>query len=176
MRLIIILLISASLCAGGTLIRMKDYLCGCEYCETVNAGEPLDIGRHMMLCHSWREATLKTIEIMNKTKKPKLKNKNKTKLNKTESNNQIANQNHPNEKEHEWRQDNTGDWVFSNLLNKDGWIYREDAGWLWTFNKKRFFYSEHYGWLYNYIFHQRRVFYWYDRRIWILPGKLPKPC
>ena len=113
---------------------------------------------------------------MNKTKKPKLKNKNKTKLNKTESNNQIANQNHPNEKEHEWRQDNTGDWVFSNLLNKDGWIYREDAGWLWTFNKKRFFYSEHYGWLYNYIFHQRRVFYWYDRRIWILPGKLPKPC
>jgi hypothetical protein len=178
MRLLGFLLILANPCSGGTIIQIKDFICGCEYCDTVDTGEPLDISTHMMLCHSWRGSISKTIEIMNRTKKPKLKDRNETKANKTERNNQIANQNRPNKETHEWKQDDTGDWEFSgknNLLNKDGWVYREEAGWFWTFNNKMFLYSEHYGWLYNYTFHRRRVFYWYDRRLWILPNKLPKP-
>ena len=171
MRLLVFLLISSNLCSGGTIIQIKDFICGCEYCDTVNTGEPLDIGRHMIMCHSWKEATLKTIKIMNETKKPKLTDRNKTEA---KPKNKTANAKKPNKQKHEWSQDSDGTWVFSNenhLLNKDGWIYRESMGWLWSFNKKMFLYSEYYGWLYNYKFNGKRVFYWYDRRKWILPTK-----
>ena len=176
MRLISFLLLFSSLCVGATTIQIKDFICGCEYCDTVNTGEPLDIGRHMIMCHSWREATLKTIRIMNETKKPKLKNKDSAGT-KQKQKTEIANKKNPNKHHHRWSQDNTGTWTYSDenyLLNNDGWMYREDLGWLWSFNKKTFLYSEHYGWLYNYSANNRRIYYWYDRRGWYRPSKIPQ--
>ena len=58
------LLIVCNLFAGRYYPQVKDFICGCEYCETVHVGQPLDIGYHMMHCHSWRESTLKTMKIM----------------------------------------------------------------------------------------------------------------
>ena len=65
------LLFASSLLAKRYYPQVKDFLCGCDYCETVHAGEPLDIGYHMMHCHSWRDSTLKTIRIMEQMKKEK---------------------------------------------------------------------------------------------------------
>ena len=177
MRLFIFLLIPLSFCEGRTVVQIKDFICGCEYCETVNTGEPLDIGRHMIMCHSWREATLKTMEIMRASKKPKLEDKNisKIKENKEIEKTKIANEKEPNKHHHRWSQDNAGTWTYSDenyLLNNDGWLYREDLGWLWSFNKKTFLYSEHYGWLYNYLFDKYKIYYWYDRRAWMTPRDL----
>lgn len=170
MRIIILLLSLANISFAGRIIQLKDFLCGCEYCETVNRGEPLDIGRHMIMCHSWREATLKTMAIMEATKKPKLKDKNTsetTKIKQIETT-KISDQKKSNEPT--WSKDKTGTWTYSDesyLLNNNGWMYLEDLGWLWTFNKKTFLYSEHYGWLYNYLFDKYRIYYWYDRRAWM---------
>ena len=72
MRLIMILLTLPSICLSNTIIQIKDFLCGCNHCATVSTGEPLDIASHMILCESQREGMLKTIEIMNRTKKPEL--------------------------------------------------------------------------------------------------------
>ena len=179
MRLIIILLILASPCVGRTIVQIKDFLCGCKYCETINTGEALDIGRHMISCHSWRDATLKTMALMNQTKKPKLKDINKTKIevSKNKEINKTTNQNYSNKQNYKWSKDIEGDWTFSdfnNLLNKDGWIYKEHIGWLWTFNRATFLYSEKYGWLYNYSFNNRKVYYWYDRRRWVFSNKIHK--
>ena len=52
---------------------MKDFLCGCEYCQTVNSGEPLDIAGHMIRCHSWREGMQETIDMLQKSRVPKVK-------------------------------------------------------------------------------------------------------
>ena len=177
MRLIIILLILTSPCVGRTIIQIKDFLCGCEYCKTIDTGEALDIGRHIISCHSWRDATLKTMALMNKTKKPKLKDKTEIESSEIKESSQITNDNQSNKQNYKWHKDAEDNWIFSdlnNLLNNDGWIYREYIGWLWAFNKKIFLYSEKYGWLYNYSFNNKKIYYWYDRRKWIFPNKIPK--
>lgn len=179
MRLFIFLLIPLSFCTGTTVVQMKDFICGCEYCKTVNTGEPLDIGRHMIMCHSWREGMRKTIEIMNATKKPKIQDRITTDI---ETNNQaqktkIANEKEPNNNHHRWTQDNAGEWTFSDenyLLNNNGWIYKKNTGWLWSFNRKTFLYSQQHGWIYNYLINNKSIYYWYDRRRWILPSQLPQ--
>tara|TARA_Y100000592_G_scaffold98133_1_gene170445 strand:+ start:685 stop:1215 length:531 start_codon:yes stop_codon:yes gene_type:complete len=173
MRLVIVFLLLTSTCFSSRIIQLKDFLCGCDYCVTVPTQEPLDIGRHMIMCHSSREATLKTMEIMRQTKKPKVKEKKeiaKSEQPKQES----AIKEWEKQSEHQWKKDIDGSWLYSTSYHLiDSWLYREDAGWLWSFNKGRFFFSEKYGWLYNYMFRQRRLFYWYDRRVWILPRDLP---
>ena len=112
---------------------------------------------------------------MNKTKKPKLKDRTEIESNEIKENSQITNDNEPNKRNHKWSKDIEGDWTFSNFnnsLNNDGWIYKEHMGWLWTFNRKAFLYSDKYGWLYNYFFNNRKIYYWYDRRRWIFPNKI----
>jgi hypothetical protein len=179
MRLIIILLILTSSCIGKGIIQIRDFLCGCDYCETVDTGQPMHIGDHMIRCHSWRKGMAKTIELMNKTRKPELQDRNETQieLNKAEENLKIMNEIEPNKRKHEWVQDNEGEWTFSDenyLLNNNGWLYKESMGWIWSFNKKIFLYSENYGWLYNYSFNNQKIHYWYNRRKWISPKKLPQ--
>ena len=160
---------------GGTIIQIKDFLCGCDYCKTVPTGQPLDIASHMMLCDSQRQGMLKTIEVMNSMKKPKLEDKNLTKIEENKQKPKTSRETSSDYQKHKWTQDNEGTWIFSNeeqLLNKDGWMYREDIGWLWSFNKKTFLYSEIYGWLYNYHFNKYKIYYWYDKRGWFRPKKL----
>ena len=114
---------------------------------------------------------------MNKTKKPKLKDKTEIESNEIKESSQITNDNQSNKQNYKWHKDVEDNWIFSdlnNLLNNDGWIYREYIGWLWAFNKKIFLYSEKYGWLYNYSFNNKKIYYWYDRRKWIFPNKIPK--
>ena len=114
---------------------------------------------------------------MNSIKKPKLEEKNADEIKANKEKPKIANARNPNKQKHEWSQDNEGVWTYSDevyLLNNDGWIYREDLGWLWSFNKKTFLYSEHHGWLYNYLFNKYKIYYWYDRRRWIRPSELPR--
>ena len=98
MRIIILLLFLANISFAGRIIQLKDFLCGCEYCVTVPTQEPLDIGRHMIMCHSSREATLKTLAIMEATKKPKLEDKNTSEIiaNKSIKKTKIANEKNPN--------------------------------------------------------------------------------
>lgn len=64
-------LMVCNLFAGRYYPQIKDFICGCEYCETVSTSEPLDIGRHMIRCHSWRDATMNAISIMEQMKKEK---------------------------------------------------------------------------------------------------------
>ena len=76
--------------------QIKDFLCGCDYCETVLPGEPLVIGRHMIMCDSWRESTMNTFRIMQEMKQQKSAANEydvngSTKNNGVDSNNNINN-------------------------------------------------------------------------------------
>ena len=175
MRLVTLLMLSILPCFSSTTIQVRDFLCGCEYCKTVNPHEPLDIGGHMIRCHSWRKGMQKTMEMMNQTKKPEVIKREVPKENNAIKKENPENPQTPNSK-HKWDKDIDGAWIYSKQYSLiDSWLYREDSGWFWAFNKGTFLFSENYGWLYNYIFNKRRIFYWYDKRAWILPKDLPKP-
>jgi len=169
------------------VIQLKDFLCGCDHCETVSTSEPLDIGRHMIMCHSWRESTMKTIRIMEQMKKekeledqygipiedtlptyhvPKKNEKSQVEENFSEEPKTIHN-------DHTWREHDIHGWNYSataqNLPNSEGWIYREDLKWVWTFSEKEnFLYSMDYGWFYAMRYKDHRLLYWYDRKYWLL--------
>ena len=156
--------------SAGRIIQMKDFLCGCAHCETVPTQEPLDIGRHMIMCHTWREATMKTMEIMRETEKPKIKiiKKERKKVTRDRADSHVDIYN-----DYKWRENEVYGWTYSNthqvMSLDDMWRYLERLGWVWSFGKqKRFLYSEKYGWLYLMNHKGTRVLYWYDRRIWVL--------
>ena len=175
-----------------TIVQLKDFLCDCEYCETVSTSEPLDIGRHMISCHSWRDATIKTMRIMEQMKKEKeledqsgipiedtlpalvVPKKRETKIEEkiTEKPKTIHN-------DHTWREHDLHGWNYSataqNLPNSEGWIYREDIKWVWTFSEEEnFLYSIDYGWFYAMRYQNYRLLYWYDRRYWLLAETFDK--
>ena len=176
MRFIAVLLMLPSICFSNTIVQMKDFLCGCDHCVTVPTGEPLDIASHLILCHETRAGMLKTIEIMNRTKKPKLPKL--PKINKTETNKTMNKHLKQNKENFSWNKDAYGDWQYSNQINHfnstDSWVYKPNIGWLWSFNKNKFLYSEKFGWLYNQVVNNKKIFYWYDRRKWILSRDLSK--
>lgn len=172
--------------------QIVDFLCGCEYCETVSRSEPLIIGEHMLRCHSWRDSMKKTIEIMNQSKPnpfdipardllPKEnKEKNKEiKVEKVKEKEPIMNVVDDPYSEYEWRFVPEHGWTYSTLEQvsplTSTWIYREDLGWVYSFNfAPSFLYSAEYGWLYTQVYRGRRLIYWYDRRMWILASQFKK--
>ena len=174
MRSLVTLLLLPSVCLSGTIIQIKDYLCGCKHCESVPSSQPLDIASHMMLCESQREGMLKTIEIMNRTKKPKIKQIKETKEETMKEKNTAEGK----ASNYKWNKNLDGEWEYSNPINQlnaiDSWVYKPHIGWLWSYNNGKFLYSEKFGWLYNLFMNNKRIFYWYDRRRWILSKEISK--
>tara|TARA_Y100000361_G_C11159602_1_gene346300 strand:- start:227 stop:787 length:561 start_codon:yes stop_codon:yes gene_type:complete len=162
---------------AGTVIQIKDFLCGCAYCKTVDTGEPLDIGRHMVMCHGWREATLKTMKIMELTKKPEVKVEKRKEVPQHKIIREQADEHVNIYNDYMWRQENIlHGWSYSTthqaFSQEDIWLYLEDFGWVWTLGKERkFLYTEHNGWIYLMLYKNTRVMYWYDRRIWMTVSK-----
>ena len=161
---------------AGTIIQLKDFLCGCEYCVTVPTQEPLDIGRHMIMCHSWRDATLKTMKIMEQMKKPEIKIKKREEKPDNKKIKEQLDEHVDIYNDYKWRKDEAYGWTYSTTYQtmnlKDMWRYLEDLGWVWSFGReKKFLYSENHGWIYNTIYKSKRVLYFYDRRIWMLASR-----
>ena len=162
---------------AGTIIQIKDFLCGCDHCDTVSTGEPLDIGRHMIMCHSWRKGMQKTMEVMRQTQKPEVEVKEigdpkESKIIKDQPDENINIYN-----DYKWRDDPIHGWAYATthqvISSEDMWLYRRDLGWVWTFGEERkFLYSEDYGWIYNIIYKSKRVLYFYDKRIWLLASRI----
>ena len=157
--------------------QMKDFLCGCEYCETVDTGEPLDIGGHLIRCHSWRKGMQKTMELMRKTEQPKIEIEIRAEQpNEIEENflgETLDNVDNP-YSDYTWKETELHGWAYATTnqvnFNTDQWIHLEDLGWVWSIaNPRNFTYSYDYGWIYTTIYQHSRVLYWYDRRRWILP-------
>ena len=183
------LLVFPCIVYARTIIQLKDFLCGCEYCETVSTSEPLDIGRHMIRCHSWRDATLKTMNIMEQMKKEKeLEDKYGIPIEDTLPSYAVPKKQEKKVEEifseepktihndHTWREHDLHGWNYSataqNLPNSEGWIYREDIKWVWTFSEKEnFLYSIDYGWFYAMRYQNHRLLYWYDRKYWLLANE-----
>ena len=151
----------------GALVQMKDFLCGCDYCETVNRQEPLDIGGHMMRCHSWKKGMQKTMEEMRKGQDVKA-----TPAITTPPPQKIPSPRSVVSPNHKWQFNFTHGWVYSNpkepLHLYSGWIYREDLKWVWLFERNKFMYSPTHGWLFNLYYLNHSFIYWYDRRAWTL--------
>jgi hypothetical protein len=165
--------------------QIKDFLCGCDYCETVLPGEPLVIGRHMIMCDSWRESTMNTFRIMQEMKQQKLNDKHgvpiedtlptysvPSKHEQTEIEENFSEEPKTIHNDHTWRVHDVHGWNYSataqNLPNSEGWIYREDIKWVWTFSEKEnFLYSVDYGWFYAMSYKNYRLLYWYDRKYWL---------
>ena len=167
---------------AGRIIQLKDFLCGCEYCNTVPTGEPLDIGRHMIMCHSWRDATLKTMEIMEQMKKPDVKIEKREEQTKNKIIREEADEHVNIYNDYMWRQENIlHGWSYSTTHQtfslEDMWLYLEDFGWTWTFGQeKAFLYTEHNGWIYLMLYKNTRILYWYDRRIWMTVSRFKQEC
>lgn len=155
--------------AIAPLLEMDDFLCGCEYCITVDKGEPLDIANHMMRCHGWREGMRETMEAMKESQVPEVEVE---KLQKKEVTIDGRKERDADFKDYIWQEDELYGWTFSNFnntsLNEDQWIYLEFLGWSWSpaFNR-RFIYSYNYQWIYIDSYLNNKIIYWYDRRIWM---------
>ena len=171
--------------------QMKDFLCGCEYCETVDTGEPLDIGGHMIRCHSWRKGMQRTMELMRQSQgnadgtmhqnqgipdQPKIEVETRTEE-PTEIEENFLGENLTNEidpyKDYTWKETELHGWAYATTnqvnFNQDQWIHLEDLGWVWSMaNARNFTYSYDYGWIYTILYRNSRVLYWYDRRRWLL--------
>ena len=182
------LLITSSLLAKRYYPQVKDFLCGCDYCETVHAGEPLDIGYHMMNCHSWRKSMIKTMKMMEESKPDPFgipvrdtlpdyskKNfseepKNVHKVDTTIKEPQLSIIDDP-YNDYEWRYIDNHGWTYSTTIqstSNDTWIYREDLGWVFSFGfEQNFLYSEDHGWFYTMRYNDLNILYWYDRRYWL---------
>ena len=179
MRYVILLLMSVCTLSAGTIIQIKDFLCGCDYCKTVDTGEPLDIGRHMIMCHGWRDATLKTMEVMEEMKKAKIE----------EDTPQVTvpvPEDHP-EPQTDPTTGITYDWQYTDQLGPvfadvnhiqfdvDQWLYLEQIEWVWMMaNRPEFIFSYDYGWLYVYRYLGHKLYYWYDKRMWVFSRHLYK--
>lgn len=171
-------------CDARSVIQIKDFLCGCEYCVTVSPNEPLDIGRHMIRCHSWRDSTLKTVQMMEDMDK-----ENPYDIPAAEMFETLADRITPPKPpepeltivddpfiDYTWKQTSLG-WTYSSDTHMIGdiWMYTQKHGWLWSVSfLPDFMYSTYYGWLYKYIYNRHDVFYWYDRRMWVFPKDLHK--
>ena len=64
------LLIVCNLFANRYYPQIEDFLCGCDYCESLNKHEPLDIGFHIMQHKAWRDGLIKTMDLMNRKLDP----------------------------------------------------------------------------------------------------------
>jgi hypothetical protein len=153
--------------------QMKDFLCGCEYCVTVNRGEPLDIASHFMRCHSWRKGMQETIDMMRKSQVPEVRVEELQKKEKRkEEDFTDEDKRDPSFGSYSWEEDELYGWIFSDFdgmsLNMDRWIYLEFLGWSWApaFDK-RLVYSYEYQWIYIDFYLNNRIIYWYDRRRWL---------
>ena len=162
---------------GEIGIQMNDLLCGCEYCETVDKGFPLDLASHMIRCHSWRKGMQKTMELMRQTEQPKIEVEIRAEEPRQIEENFLG-ENLTNEidpySDYTWKETELHGWAYATTnqvnFNKDQWIHLEDLGWVWSIaNPKNFTYSYDYGWIYTILYQNTRVLYWYDRRRWILP-------
>ena len=187
----LLIMLSLKLTYGEIGPQMKDFLCGCEYCETVDTGEPLDIAGHMIRCHSWRKGMQRTMELMRQSQgnvnetmhqnqgipdQPKIEVETRTEEPAIEEN--FSWENLTNEidpyKDYTWKETELHGWAYATTnqvnFNKDQWIHLEDLGWVWSMaNARNFTYSYEHGWIYTILYRKTRVLYWYDRRRWILP-------
>ena len=182
------LVIVCNLFAGRYYPQVTDFLCGCDYCETVLPGEPLDIGYHMMRCHSWRKSMLKTMKIMQESKpdpfgipvRDTLPDYSRKNFSEEPNNVHKVDTNIKEPKlsiiddpynDYEWRYIDNHGWTYSTTIQSttnDTWIYREDLGWVFSFGvEQNFLYSEEHGWFYTMRYNDRNVLYWYDRRYWL---------
>ena len=182
------LLIVCNLFASRYYPQIEDFLCGCNYCESVNKHEPLDIGYHMTRCHTWSKSMQKTMKIMEERKPdpfgipardmlpdPSRKNfseepNNVHKVDTTLKEPKLEIIYDPYD-DYEWRYIDNHGWTYSTTIQSsthDTWIYREDLGWVFSFGiEANFLYSEEYGWFYSMWYNDRYILYWYDRRYWL---------
>lgn len=168
---------------AGTIVQIKDFLCGCDYCVTVNTSEPLDVSRHMIMCHSWRDATMKTMKIMEEMKQQKIDDMQGEHIQDTLPTFKVPERNDSTpivksepqtiHNDYQWRAHEDHGWTYSttsqHTLNFEGWLYREDLKWVWLFGDDReFMYSVEHGWFYALRHNNHRLLYWYDRKYWLL--------
>ena len=160
------------LCSANAEIgpQLRDFLCGCEYCKTVRTGEPLDIGSHMLRCHSWRVGMQKTIDLMNQTSRPNVvveeKPANVT-VTAAEDDDRLPHE------DYSWKVTEQFGWAYATTgqlqFDIDQWLYIDRLKWVWTIaGEPRYLYSYDYGWLYTRLYIDSRIYYWYDKRRWFL--------
>jgi hypothetical protein len=162
---------------ASSIVQLKDFLCGCAYCNTVSRHEPLDIGSHMIRCHSWQKGLQKTMEMMRQTKKPQIEIKKRAEAPPPPP--KVIHSPKPLNlrTDYKWRLNPTHGWVYAStyqvVTSRSCWIYREDLRWVWLFgSQNRFMYSDTYGWFYNSTYLNRRVIYYYEQRRWTVPSAL----
>ena len=81
--------------------------------------------------------------------------------------------------EFSWRDTELYGWVFmekeQTTINNNQWVFLDNTDWFWApAGLDNYLYSYMHGWLYNRIYKQRRIIYWYDKRLWVLPKELYK--
>ena len=160
---------------GRTIIQLKDFLCGCDYCDTVSTSEPLDIGRHMIMCHSWRDATLKTMNIMRQMEQEKLDLKKKAEQ--LEQADTISSVQQIITSNYSWMHHEIYGSIYTDTtqinMSVDRWVYTNAYKWVWVIaDVDHFLYSYDYGWLYVTKYQQFKVTYRYDIKRWILPDMM----
>ena len=157
------------------IVQLKDFLCGCDYCNTISTSETLHIGTHMIMCHSWRKSTLKTIEIMRQQEQKKINLEKKAQQ--LEQPQVIKSTYQIISSSYTWSRHDLYGLIYSNTNNvvnsMDRWLYNKDFKWVWSIaGMKNFLYSYEYGWLYVDTYQQLTILYVYDEQSWILANML----
>lgn len=153
-----------SICFGYSI---KDFLCGCDYCKTVNPSEPLGVATHYAKCESLRKNQIIKKLIQAKNKKDIL-SPTQQKQNKSISLHEQLTQTQQEKRKLEKKIEEKNNFISmlqqSSSFFINGWIY-EPNHFNWIYVSKTFapyIYSEELGW----IFIKKEYYYIYDKSQW----------
>lgn len=160
----LVFLFYQSTCLGYSV---KDFLCGCNYCNTINPSQPLSIATHHMNCESFKKNSIMRKLIEAQGKKNVMQSTQPESIKSLSLHDQLAkSQQEKRNLEKKIQEKNN----FISMLQQssssfiNGWIY-EPKHFRWIYVSKTFapyIYSEELGW----IFIKKEYYYVYDKSQW----------
>lgn len=151
---------------------VKDFLCGCDYCNTINPSQPLSIATHHMNCESFKKNSIMKKLTEAQGKKNVMQSTQPESIKSLSLHDQLAKSQHEKRNLEKKIQEKNN---FISMLQQssssfiNGWIY-EPKHFRWIYVSKTFapyIYSEELGW----IFIKKEYYYVYDKSQW---RKIPK--
>jgi len=151
---------------------VKDFLCGCDYCNTINPSQPLSIATHHMNCESFKKNKIMKKLMQAQSKKSTMQSTQPEQIKSMSLHDQLSkSQQEKLNLEKKIQEKNN----FISMLQQssksfiNGWIY-EPEHFRWIYVSKSFapyIYSEELGW----IFIKKEYYYVYSTLEW---KKIPK--
>ena len=150
-KLLILLISSSSLLKG--LVSIQDFLCGCDYCDSVSLSQPLQLPLHYQKCEESRNKKKQEYKnkinnqnsVYNDNSVSQAIDNNKTISESSNKGIQEKQSNNKNNKTQDYQIENYYDFSINHPFI--GWVWIESLGWIYCDPQHEpYYYSEKRGW------------------------------